>query len=743
MDCHICSNIFNALWASNGGFYRAEIGQVNSTLTNINGCLTHMDFIKKSLNDHDKTFRKLYAQPAVSVSDNSLDDRLLAVVSSGRGGDIALEITQNGRKSSILHPKVLVFQDGQVDHPGKARELDQKTIDVKLLKTWKEDCQKMHEGCQNSFGVDEGPQIRPALLIDTKMKCIVSGRSNDYNYVALSYCWGTSKEGKTWFQSQNQFIRNLKEQNAFSPKSKYGKLLPKTIKHAIDLVSEIGERYLWVDSLCIVQDDREMVHNELRHMTGIYAGASFTIVAADGSHADYGLLGFRFSTARKLRQTVIKIGRNQSLVQPISYNYEGEADDGFRKSVYHSRAWTFQEFVYSKRLLIFEEQSVRWECNTASWCEDSIVTETSRKSRPRRVAKLRHPSISEFEVIINMYNKRMLSHAEDALPAFLGIQSYLSPVFPHGFINGMPVLFFDIAMSWTPDGNVKRRTSESKATCPPSWSWLGWTGPIKMCADTEETVSNRPVKTLNLVKTVDWFAIENPRSKERLRINADWYTMKPLSQQADRGLLPGWQRDKIETDKHDYEQQRSQDSRKYHFTHSSASETRFRYQLPVGSQTSGGQDSHNYDFVTCETRSAFFCLGGALSPSQQTGVQLAPWVSVRNFPRNDKWCGALCLQLGNLSDSEESKKMSTAMAPVELVEISEGYTAEGKPPHLRYGMEEWDVEERLRTGTEYHFYNVLWVERDRHNVAHRKAAGRIAKDRWTESNPEPTTLILG
>jgi hypothetical protein len=66
---------------------------------------------------------------------------------------------------------------------------------------------------------------------------------------------------------------------------------PRSIQETITFVSELGERYLWIDSLCIVQDDETVKHGQVMNMEAIYGNASFTIIAAGGEDADAGLPG--------------------------------------------------------------------------------------------------------------------------------------------------------------------------------------------------------------------------------------------------------------------------------------------------------------------------------------------------------------------------------------------------------------------------------------------------------------------
>ena len=74
--------------------------------------------------------------------------------------------------------------------------------------------------------------------------------------------------------------------------------LPRTINDAIDFVAELGIRYLWVDMLCLVQDDEDDVALGVRMMNSIYHGSYFTLVAGHGFDANAGLSGYGMSTAK-------------------------------------------------------------------------------------------------------------------------------------------------------------------------------------------------------------------------------------------------------------------------------------------------------------------------------------------------------------------------------------------------------------------------------------------------------------
>ena len=90
--------------------------------------------------------------------------------------------------------------------------------------------------------------------------------------------------------------------------------LPNTIRDAIGLIGLLEERYLWVDALCIVQDDEETRHEQIINMTSIFANACLTIITNQGNDAQFGLRGLRgISQLRSLRQDIIRLEKGLNI----------------------------------------------------------------------------------------------------------------------------------------------------------------------------------------------------------------------------------------------------------------------------------------------------------------------------------------------------------------------------------------------------------------------------------------------
>jgi hypothetical protein len=174
-------------------------------------------------------------------------------------------------------------------------------------------------------------------LVDVVVGCVVTLPSST-PFVALSYVWGDVKTLK----AKKDNFEDLQRTGALFEEP-YVSALPDTIRDAMHVAKTLDERYLWVDCLSIIQDaGREKMNKTLSAMARIYASAEFTIVAAGGDNANHGLGGPW--EERKISQQ--------------STSMEG----GFPwKSQWASRGWTFQETLFSRRLLIFNTV-VSWVC---------------------------------------------------------------------------------------------------------------------------------------------------------------------------------------------------------------------------------------------------------------------------------------------------------------------------------------------------------------------------------------------
>ncbi|KAF1967373.1 heterokaryon incompatibility, partial [Bimuria novae-zelandiae CBS 107.79] len=166
-------------------------------------------------------------------------------------------------------------------------------------------------------------------LIDVKQRCIVQPTKLE-RYCVLSYVWG----------SAGQFL--LKESNFEQLTTSNGidtiTNLPQTILDAIELCVKVGCPYLWVDSLCIIQDSPSDKHSQIRAMDAIYSQSYLGIFAAAGDGANAGLSPFgRHGRQPAIESLLVNVKPSLRLAATLSPQIAAE---GIARSTWASRAWT-------------------------------------------------------------------------------------------------------------------------------------------------------------------------------------------------------------------------------------------------------------------------------------------------------------------------------------------------------------------------------------------------------------------
>jgi hypothetical protein len=136
------------------------------------------------------------------------------------------------------------------------------------------------------FNPDSLSLVPPKLPFNTWNQCLAPAHTST-SYVALSYVW----EPTLFFTPLKDDLEHFLKPAALSEKGEFG-TIPKIIRDAMELVKTLGERYLWVESLCVPQDDAEAKHAEIKNITAIHANVSLTIIASQGQDANFGLRWF-------------------------------------------------------------------------------------------------------------------------------------------------------------------------------------------------------------------------------------------------------------------------------------------------------------------------------------------------------------------------------------------------------------------------------------------------------------------
>ena len=279
--------------------------------------------------------------------------------------------------------------------------------------------------------------------------------------------------------------------------------LSPVFQDAISVTLELGYNFLWIDSLCIIQDSIEDWNIESNRMGSIYKNSICTLAATGFPDGSNGLFA----------------SRDPALVLPFSVNvnWKGWTDpdhetvelcgifpnmwnEEIESSPLYQRAWVVQERVLSPRILHFTRSQIYWEC-CESRCSEVYPRGVFEKYRFGSMGggqfvrfnckmyslvtghpKHRHMAGSDHEAfhlgflnaIIKAHSRSKLTFPSDKLVSLAGVMKELEVLFDDTFVAGMFRKYFPHSLLWTVNYPTIRR-SEYAA---PTWSWASVDGPI-------------------------------------------------------------------------------------------------------------------------------------------------------------------------------------------------------------------------------------------------------------------------
>ena len=413
------------------------------------------------------------------------------------------------------------------------------------------------------------------------------------------------------------------------------------------------------------------------------------------------------------------------------------------QSTWYSRGWTFQEYLFSPRRLVFHANTVNWDCHCASWHENQMhISSQPCFSREKNdifgMDTNSWPNMYRLIRLICLFNRRFLTCPEDVLNAFEGPLQSFRATFQHGFVAGLPRIFFDAALLWQPYSPLTRRQHAEIASNPesalPSWSWIGWQGNLHSeswlaCFDYTLGLNgwSGAIIPSSTISTVKWsWSMSAKGSKNPIIVSANEYRSR-YSSFEQQPLPDGWSvkgnSEKI------FLFHCPQDHQPFGYRFMDQYQP-FKYPIPtmIGSQQLA--PSSRAGFLHGRTRHATFKIEGLMSyrPLVRHGCITATLA-------HDGSHLAGYLRLNEDADNAETKVGDIC----ELIELSSGRSEDNK---FRQHIHKLDWEGGASFLNMRTFINVMWVNW-KHGVAYRKAIGRVEEDIWRQAAPVEIDIILG
>ncbi|KAI3344018.1 heterokaryon incompatibility protein-domain-containing protein [Ustulina deusta] len=353
------------------------------------------------------------------------------------------------------------------------------TTDPKLLRWWLKNCDRKH----SHPDIPNAVRSRMQVILDGGIFRLINTSTGFVEvlaslptFVALSYVWGPNPG-----QLKNEPLKG-------GPVLDY----PPTIRDSIAVANSLGYEWLWVDRVCIDQNSDSEKAKLIPYMKDIYAAAHLTIVAACGKGADDGLLGTQ-GTPRKTDKPLV-LGRSVAVL-PVSDRFEILVSN----SIWSERGWTFQEHVFSRRLLFVFDSEIFFTCGEYTFRESTGRRLVIHNQGPVNrwlwhesgicdAAKLQtvfHGKAGKTEDLLTSglflsavieYSRRNLSVKEDRVAAFAGVilsaMKPMDPVSEEAFLkHGHPLPFFESLLTWGRGLHLFGTLDPTKKLPVPSWSW--------------------------------------------------------------------------------------------------------------------------------------------------------------------------------------------------------------------------------------------------------------------------------
>ena len=354
-------------------------------------------------------------------------------------------------------------------------------VSFRQARKWLKECLSNHR-CGHSEGIPYLPDrvlCVQSPLGHPEFRVYESGpgeRKERGSYATLSYCWGAP-------QPQMLTTRNV----AASRQAIDTATLPPTIQDAVRVTRALGLAFLWVDSLCILQDDAADKQAQLRQMGNIYAFATVTIRAAGARTCQDGFLRRKPAPAiadYRVPYLAPNAETGTMRLRPwtAATEYEPSAEPA------NQRAWILQETLLPRRLLSFPSapHPLQWECGERRAALGGLPLELLAISGFDRAHMRALVADAEFlppwrlwAQTLQTYTERRLSDPGDVLRGVGGVAALFSGAWRCAYFAGLwedhvvPGLFW---RPW-PDGTA-RRPVDSRATSWPSWSWAACVEPV-------------------------------------------------------------------------------------------------------------------------------------------------------------------------------------------------------------------------------------------------------------------------
>ena len=350
----------------------------------------------------------------------------------------------------------------------------------RLVGSWLKACNLEHQ-CYQGMGAKLPTRV---INVSTEQPYLLVSNGLQGPYITLSHCWGNVQPTTTTIGTINSRIKGIPI-----------KTLPKMFQDAVHITRRLNINYLWIDSLCIIQDSEEDWAREATQMGDIYRHSFLTIFALDSIDCHQGILVKRSHRNRGEDRSLRDADNSSAPLSIISHNQSKR--DILAASPLCQRGWALQERLLSPRILYYSTEEMLWECLACTARESStevkayhpcmyIYERYECANVKKRLILPPGPNPSfplsppiDWHIVVVEYTRCHLTKRTDKLPALSGLASIFKENTGYTYLAGLWKEDFRDGLLWFVQSSKNKEVRYSGlAYRGPSWSWMSLDSPI-------------------------------------------------------------------------------------------------------------------------------------------------------------------------------------------------------------------------------------------------------------------------
>jgi hypothetical protein len=301
------------------------------------------------------------------------------------------------------------------------------------------------------------------------------------------------------------------------------------MRHAVAVVRELGLRFLWIDSLCIIQDSADDWRVQSASTGSIYQHSHINLAASSSTNSEGGLVFDRDPQSAQPVQVTCRFPFDHATNPYRLYNIllQKPYFESIEQEPLNSRGWVMQERLLAPRTLHCTKDQLFWECEHmfANESHPNGIDTTldrqpgefrrmlSRFSQGSATAATdpiyREPDIAWLS-LVREYTKCKLTRDEDILIAFSGLARRWSEILPDQYLAGLWKQSLEEGLLWHGEffypgyGGFLGGQIYSRWRAP-SWSWASFKGAVSWSPDIipHEKLPNSVVAKARLIQLID------------------------------------------------------------------------------------------------------------------------------------------------------------------------------------------------------------------------------------------------